>query len=151
MTLLDYCDPISKPVSKHCVFLDAWVSWLSWANIHTTGWLRVVELGVLTGRTPKRAVTGRQSRNSESVRRCSRTLQERLNCPAQILWKMCCLLRSERYPGKIRTEYPRRLNWLSGSTVFQDPSIMIRCNYAALFLLTIGVSAIAALDSKIAA
>jgi hypothetical protein len=79
------------------------------------------------------------------------TGNERLNGPAQILWKMCCLLRSERYPGKIRTEYPRRMNWLSGSTVFQDPSIMIRCNYAALFLLTIGVSAIAALDSKIAA
>ena len=52
-TLLDHGDPISKPVSKRCVFLDFGCHGLSRANIHTTGLLGAVELGVLTGRTQK--------------------------------------------------------------------------------------------------
>ena len=54
--LLDYCEPLSKPVSKCCVFLDLGCHGLSRANIHTTGLLREVELEVLTGRTQNSAI-----------------------------------------------------------------------------------------------
>src|SRR6478736_8767091 len=71
---------------------------------------------------------GRQARNTGVARQSSQTFtaNERLNVLHRFVGRCGCPSRPERYPDDTRTEYPRRMTWLSDSRVFQPESPPLR-------------------------